>query len=193
MDIITDFNDPKLQQLLMNYGVGVLPTDTQYGLVGKALSVTVVEKIYALKGRSADKPLIILISELSDLDTFFVTLTKNEREFLEENWPAQLSAILSCNQPDLTYLHRGTNSLAFRLPDHPDLVQLIKTVGPLVAPSANLEREEPASTIKQAQDYFKDQVDFYVDGGALISPPSTLIQFVDHSIEIIREGAYSLR
>jgi len=82
--------------------------------------------------------------------------------------------------------------LAFRLPNKKDLINLIKKVGPLVAPSANIEGKPPAKTISQAKKYFGEKVDFYIDSGKISGPPSTLIEIKNNDIFIKREGAVKL-
>ena len=82
--------------------------------------------------------------------------------------------------------------MAFRLPDKKNLIDLIKKVGPLVAPSANPEDMSPAKNIKEARRYFGEAVDFYVDEGDLVSGPSTLVKILGDNIEVVREGAVKL-
>lgn len=179
--------------ILKKGGVGILPTDTIYGLVGSAFSESAVSRIYELKGRDKDKPLIILISEISDLEKFGVKIGGNTRDILKKYWPGKVSIILPCDKKEFEYLHRGANSLAFRLTDKADLISLIKQTGPIVAPSANLQNLEPAKNIEEAKEYFGDNVDFYIDGNELISEPSTLIKIENDEVVILRKGSVSLQ
>lgn len=92
------------------------------------------------------------------------------------------------------YLHRGTFSLALRLPKDENLIKILKKTGPLVAPSANIAGKEPAKTFAEAKKYFGEKVDFYVDKGKLKSTHSTLIKLnKEGKIEILRQGAIKLR
>ena len=104
-------------------------------------------------------------------------------------WPGKVSAILPCPSREFSYLHRGTKTLAFRLPKKGDLRELLKKTGPLAAPSANPEGLEPAKTVKEAKGYFGDAVDFYIDEGRLASLPSTLIAIENDRVVIKRQGA----
>lgn len=174
-------------------GVGVIPTDTLYGLVGRAQDKEAVERIYRLKGRQSDKPLIVLISSLDDLSKFKVKVDAKTKKVLEKYWPGKVSVILPCPNQEFEYLHRGTNTLAFRLPDYPELRDLIKKTGPLVAPSANPEGLSPAKNIKEAREYFGDEVDFYYAKGILKSLPSTLIEVRGGKIKVLREGAVKIK
>ena len=176
---------------LKNGGVGVIPTDTLYGLVGRADMKDTVGRIYKIKERSSEKPCIILISSLNDLEKFNVKISDEIRKILEKYWPGQVSVVLPTDDNNFDYLTRGTGSLAFRLPDNKKFQELIKKTGPLIAPSANPEGEEPARTIELAKQYFNDKVDFYIDGGELKGDSSTLIKFENGKIVVLRKGVVS--
>lgn len=174
--------DKQVADILKSGGIAVVATDTLYGLVGQALNRPAVERIYTVKGRSPAKPFIILISHQSQLELFGVQAVSQ----LNDYWPGPVSIILPCNRPDLKYLHRGTNDLAFRLPAKDDLRALIDQTGPLVAPSANPEGQPPATTITEAKAYFSNKVDVYADSGRVEGNPSKLIKITGGQIETLR-------
>ncbi len=175
----------EIARILRQGGVGVLATDTLYGVVGRALDERVVERIYELKSRRPEKPFIILIADFAGLEHFGIKLTEEEKRRLGEFWPGPVSVILPCADDRFAYLHRGTKSLAFRLPDKPELRELLRETGPLVAPSANPEGQPPATSIEEAKRYFADGVDFYLQGETG-TRPSRLIRLLDGDIEILR-------
>lgn len=180
-------NTGEITKILKSGAVGVLATDTLYGLVGSALNPETVEKIYELKQRNKNKPLIILISEIGDLEIFDVKLTSELKQKLREFWPGPVSVILPCSSEKFKYLHRGGNSLAFRLPNKPDLINLLKQTGPLVAPSANLENKRPAETVAEAKEYFGEQITFYQDSGKLSGKASIIVSLLEKESKIVRE------
>ncbi|MBI2018330.1 threonylcarbamoyl-AMP synthase [Candidatus Daviesbacteria bacterium] len=185
--------DKNISDLLTKGEVGVIPTDTIYGIVGSALNQETVERIYQLRKRAADKPFIILIPSIEDLKKFGIQLTEKQKEFLEKVWPNPVSVILPVKNEKFNYLHRGKNSLAFRMPKNEWLLDILKRVGPLVAPSANIEGQKPSETIDNAKQYFGDNVDFYMDGDRIESQPSTLIQLTSYgSYNILRQGTFQL-
>jgi L-threonylcarbamoyladenylate synthase len=143
--------------------IGVLKTDTLYGLVAPAGDATAVERVYQTKGRTPSKSPIILIASVEQLiDDYDETMLAH----MNELWPGKNSVILpSPHGPQ--WLTRGNASIAYRLPADERLRALLGKSGPLIAPSANPEGETPATTIQEAYDYFGDTVDFYVDGGAV--------------------------
>ncbi len=175
-------------QSLINGGIGVIPTDTIYGIVGSALNQDVVAKIYRLRKRNLKKPLIVLINDFSDLLKFGIKLNPEQETTLMQIWPGPISVILPCAKKSLEYLHRGTKSLAVRMPKTKTLRAILAQAGPLVAPSANFEGQAPATTVAEAKRYFKDSIDFYEDGGKKKIVPSTIIKFNKDKVEVVREG-----
>ncbi len=180
----------KLALLLKEGVIAVMPTDTIYGICTSAFEKKSVERIYELRRRNPQKPFIILISKIEDLKNFGIKLTKKEREFLEKTWPAKISVILEIREKNklkqLKYLHRGTKTLAFRLPKPKWLRKILEISGPLVAPSANWESYPPAKTINEAKKYFGNNV-IYFDKGKIAGKPSKIIKLKNGKIETIRK------
>lgn len=173
-------------EILEQGGVGVLATDTLYGIVGSALSSETVERIYALKQRNHTKPLIVLIAQVEDLEQFGVVLSEKLITQLKQYWPGPYSILLPVIDDQFEYIHRGTDQIAFRIPDKPELLQLLEQTGPLVAPSANMEGMPPAKTTQEARNYFGTDVDFYVDEGECNNKASTILSFDGDEIAIER-------
>lgn len=180
-------------KILKEGGIGVLATDTLYGLVGRALSLDTVERIYKVRRRDPDKPLIILIHAVEDLKLFGILPESSEALVAQKYWSGKISIILPCDNPDFGYLHRGTKTLAFRLPENLILQEILSETGPLVAPSANLEGLLPALIIDEAKGYFGTNVDFYLDGGIVEPEPSTIIKIEGNKASLIREGAVKVK
>ncbi len=162
--------------MLTHGSVGVSSTDTIYGVIGSALSEKVVEKIYKIKKRDENKPFIILINSPDDLPAFEINPSENLKNLLDDVWPGPVSVIIPCKSERFSYLHRGKESLAFRIPKPRWLRKLIRETGPLVAPSANKSGNPPAKTLEEAKMYFADEVDFYLDKGLTSENPSVLIE-----------------
>ncbi|MFA6050400.1 MAG: L-threonylcarbamoyladenylate synthase [Candidatus Paceibacterota bacterium] len=180
--------DKLVSDLIKRGEVGILPTDTIYGIVGSALNKKTVERIYKVRRRTPSKPLIILIGSFSDLTTLGI---KNPPlKILKTLWPAKITVILPVVSKKFEYLHRGTNTLAFRMPDSKSLLALLKKTGPIVAPSANPEGKSPAETVEEAAGYFGINADFYVDDGKMKGEPSTIVEIDKKGkISLVREGA----
>lgn len=175
-----------MKKALLNKKIGIILTDTIYGIVGLALDKDVVERIYKVKKRDIKKPMIILISSIEDLSNIFgINLNQKCINILKEFWPGNVSVILPCKK--FEHIHRGLNSIAFRLPNKKELIDLIKETGPLVATSANKEGKKPAQSIIEAKKCFHDEIDFYIDGGEPSKNPSILIKLKNEDeLEILR-------
>jgi len=183
-------------EILRRGGIGVLPTDTIYGVVGSALRPKTVERIYRLRRRNQKKPLLVLISSKFDVRKFGVRLDRRTSNILNKLWPGKVTVILPTSSKleakSLWYLHRGTYTVAFRLPATSSLRTLLKKTGPLVAPSANREGKPPARTVAQAKKYFGSRVDFYT-GGRCGKLPSTLIRIERGRPVVLRQGAVRVK
>jgi L-threonylcarbamoyladenylate synthase len=180
----------KAEDILKKDGVVVLPTDTLYGVVTRAFSKKAVEKLYKIKGRIENKPFILLINSYKDLDKFGLKIDKEHSVFLEKIWPGKVSVIFPCTLDKWHYIHRGVESIAFRMisPKNKNLFNLINKVGPLVAPSANKEGDKAAESILEAKKYFGDEVSLYINGGKRKFKSSTLVKFKNNNWVVLRQG-----
>ncbi len=187
-----------IANILKKDGVVVIPTDTLYGVVAKAMSPKAVERVYEIKSRDKGKPCIVLIASFDDLKKFGIDIEKPSgshwASFLHQMWPGKVSIVLPCGASDCRYLHRGTGSIAFRMVGHKNknLYNLIKDVGPLVAPSANPEGQAPAKTISEAKEYFGDTVDAYLSVGVRDTTVSTLVSLLGPKPKVLRHGSVDI-
>lgn len=192
--ILKDAADARQNALavLQRGGVVVMPTDTLYGLVANALDKNAVEKVFEIRRRDLNKAVIVLISDVSDIDQFHVNRSEVLDSFLSTVWPGPVSVVLPLANAGFEHLHRGTQTIAFRLPADSSLRAFLRRSGPLIAPSANLSGEPAATTIDEAEKYFGDTVGLYLDGGERQSAPSTLVEWTPHGVQVLRPGAVKL-
>ena len=168
--------------------VGIMPTDTVYGVVARAADRDAVTRLYWLKHRE-HKPGTLISADIDQL----VRLGFKRRYLVavERFWPGAVSVVIPC--PELEYLHQGVETLAVRIPADEELLAFLKQTGPLLTSSANQPGEPPANTLAEAKKYFGDAVDFYIDGGDLSGKqPSTIIRMVDDAVEVLRPGAVKI-
>ena len=169
--------------------VGIIPTDTVYGVAARASDQQAVANLYALKGRS-EKPGTIIAASIDQLVELGIPL--RYLRAVEQYWPNAISIIIPADA-SLAYLHLGKQSLALRVPADETTRRLLETTGPLLTSSANHPGETPAENLHQAQAYFGDQVDFYVDGGNRPDEAaSTVIRVIDDAVEVLRQGAVKI-
>ncbi len=182
---ILSISDNQLVTLIKNGGVGVLPTDTVYGLVCDAANPAAVAKLYALKHRE-QKPGTTIAADADQIIS--LGIAKDAVQSVERFWPGVSIELLWGEQG--MYLHQGTGRSAFRVVADESLRQFLQKTGPLLTSSANLPGQPPVNTLDEAHTYFGDSVDFYVDGGNLSGrQSSTLIRVVDGVVEVLRQGS----
>lgn len=184
MQIVKSLADPSVVAALRRGGIVVARTDTIYGILASADDEGAVRRVYTLKHRSEAKSPIVLIQNTIQL---YDTPSPAIAEVCRSHWPGKTSIILpSTKAPE--WIRRENHSVAYRIPDHPELQQLIAATGPLIAPSANHEDAVPATSVAQAVEYFGDAVDIYVDGGQVTdNTPSQLLRVdVDGKVERLR-------
>ena len=159
--------------LLKSGGVAVIRTDTLYGIVAAAGNKDAVERVYAIKHRNPQKSCIILIDGPSSAYSHTDELELDVREHHQVP-----TSFLIDGRGAPEWLLRQNEELAYRVPASADLRALLKQTGPLIAPSANPEGLPPAMTVDEAQRYFGESVDIYVDGGEVPvdTPPSRLLR-----------------
>lgn len=188
--IFSSLNNPQIVQLLSQGAVGVIPTDTVYGLVAHAQSRSAVERLYSLKPRELAPGTIAgaSIKQFSELGLDTSSLAK-----IHHLWPASLSVVIDAQASPL-YLRQTRTTLPVRIPDFAEIIQLLEQTGPLMTTSANTSGSPTSTSVQMAIDYFGDQVDFYVDGGDLGGRlPSTIVGFDDNEeIVVYRKGAVAI-
>jgi L-threonylcarbamoyladenylate synthase len=168
--------------------VGILPTDTLYGVVCKAINEEAAKRLYELKDREK-KPGTVVAADIDQL----IELGFKARylKAVEHYWPGPISVVIPTYE--LAYLHQGVGSVVVRISADTKLNALLNQTGPLLTSSANLPGKIPASTIQEAKEYFNDTIDFYVDGGDLSArQPSTIIRVVDDVVDVLREGSVKI-
>jgi L-threonylcarbamoyladenylate synthase len=188
--MMTLCDDAAATARLLEGGVGVMPTDTVYGLVARAHDPAAVARLYALKKRE-HKPGTVIAASIEQL----IALGVEERYLrrVEQWWPASLSVETPLG-PHLAYMHQETGREGLRVVADERMRRILEQTGPLVTSSANQPGEPSSNTIEEAYAYFGETVDFYVDGGDLSGrAPSTLIALSeDGEITVIRAGAVNI-
>lgn len=175
----------KCVDVLLSGGIAVILTDTVYGIVARAAGEKAVKRLYKLKNRVVDNPGPIIASNIDQLVE--LGIKRRYLKAVEQFWPGPISIEIPHNTE---YLNLGTGRQAFRVVADKNLMELLDKTGPLLTTSANQTKKPPAVNIKEAEAYFGDQVDLYVDGGDLSGrPASTIIRIVDDAIEVVRQGA----
>jgi tRNA threonylcarbamoyl adenosine modification protein (Sua5/YciO/YrdC/YwlC family) len=171
-------------------GLVVVPTDTVYGLAADAFTAGATARVFALKRRSRELPLPILVSRPRQAWALSSSVPAGAPALAEEFWPGALTMILPMASDLAWDLGDAKGSIAVRIPDHADLIALLEMAGPLAVTSANLSGEPTPPTIDGVRARLGDAVAVYVDGGPAPGElPSTIVDLTAEQPRIVREGA----
>lgn len=178
-----------IKHMIAGGSVGVLPTDTVYGLVARADNQAAVERLYALK-RRASQPGTLIAANTDQLAQ--LGFDPSDLAIAQNYWPNPVSVVLDARNV-ANYLKHDLTSLAVRIPARDDLRELLEATGPLMTTSANPVKKPTAETIQQAQRYFGDLVDFYIDNGDISGDTaSTIVGFAPNgSLIVYRQGIHT--
>lgn len=171
-------------------GVVAFPTETVYGLGAAAVNVAAVRRVFAVKGRPADHPLIVHIAGVDALDDWARAIPDAARELARICWPGPLTLVLPRRSHVSDTVTGGQDSVALRIPAHPLALQLITVAGALVAPSANRFGRISPTTARHVADELGDSIDLVVDGGpCTVGVESTIISLLGVQPVLLRPGA----
>jgi L-threonylcarbamoyladenylate synthase len=173
--------------------VVAFPTETYYGLGVDALDASALERLFALKGRGADKASALLVANLAMFAELCAEVPARARELATRHWPGALTIALPA-RPGLPPAIVSDGCVAARVSSHPLAAALVAAVRrPLTATSANPAGAVPARTPAEVARYFPDQRLCLVDGG--VTPggmPSTLVRIRGGRVEVLRQGAVEI-
>ena len=174
------------------------PTETVYGLGADATNQSAVKRIYQVKGRPIDHPLIVHVSSINGMSAWAKDIPTYATELARTFWPGPMTLILRRNRLAGDFITGGQESVAIRVPSHPvsmALLQNFETLGGLgvAAPSANrFGQVSPTSSFDVAEEIgkFLEAEDIILDGGRSdIGIESTIIDCMNSSPVVLRPGA----
>lgn len=163
----------------------LLPTETVYGLLCRWDDKVAIERIYELKGREKAKPLALFADSVETLKKFDLYLNKNAEKLAEKLCPGALTIVVPTPAGE---------TLGFRIPDHPFVLDLLRKIGyPLASTSANRSGEANALDVDAALAMLDGEPDVVIDGGAIPSDrqASTVVIALDNELKILRQGPIS--
>jgi len=170
-----------------------MPTETVYGLAANALDEDAVRKIFAAKGRPADNPLIVHISNFEMIRPLVTEIPELAYKCAELFWPGPLTMIMPKSDIIPTVTSGGLDTVGIRMPSHKGARALIDACGfPIAAPSANLSGSPSPTTAAHVMNDMNGRIPAIVDGGfSAVGVESTVISFEGDAIRILRPGFIS--
>lgn len=181
-------------EILKRDGVVAFPTETVYGLGARLFSEKAVKKIYALKGRPADNPLIVHIADRSQLHLLARRFPPEAKKLMEIFWPGPLTLILERASVVPKSVTAGLETVAVRMPNHPVALELIRGLGePIAAPSANLSGRPSPTRYQDVVRELGNKVDLILDGGKTARGiESTVVDMTQIPPRLLRPGFVTL-
>lgn len=178
-------------ELIRQGGLVAFPTETVYGLGASAFCTEAVERIFQAKGRPADNPLIVHISDLAQLDDIVSRVPEAARMLIERFWPGPLTLVMPKKPQIPNAVTAGLSTVAVRFPQHPAAQALISMAGvPIAAPSANTSGRPSPTTAGHVIDDLFGKIDAVIDGGSCCFGLESTV--VDVSVEtpvLLRPGS----
>ena len=181
------------QKVLKGGGVIAFPTDTFYGLGANPYNTKAVDKIYSIKGRDPEKPLLLLIDSILKLDDLAEEISEASAKLIESFWPGPLTILF---KPKHTIPKNITTGLiGIRQPGNSITRKILAGLNyPLTAPSANISGEDPTTTAEQVKDRLGNKVNLILDAGICRGgEPSTLVDTTQTPVRLVRAGAINFK
>ncbi|EGX28278.1 Sua5/YciO/YrdC/YwlC family protein [Candidatus Arthromitus sp. SFB-mouse-NYU] len=191
--IVDFYNDKKEYNLcieaLRNSEIIVFPTETVYGIGANALDKNAVLKIFDIKRRERDNPLIVHIAD-KEISRYAKNIGYGAYKLIDKFWPGPLTIILEKKEIMPYETTGGLDTVALRMPNHQIALDLIEKSGfPIAAPSANISGKPSGTSAKRCFDDLNGKVSFIIDGmQSYIGLESTVISMVNDEAVVLRPG-----
>lgn len=174
---------------LINSGdVVAFPTETVYGLGADARNPDAIKKVFEIKGRPSDNPLIIHIASRESVKDFAIEIPEAAEKLMDTFWPGPLTLIFKKKPEVLDIITGGLSTVALRWPSHPISQNLIAQTGPLVAPSANTSGSPSPTKPEHVLNDFGDDFPVIPAGETQIGLESTVLDISEEPFKIYRPG-----
>ena len=195
---IISVNDPDYAAYAGNVirggGVVAIPTETYYGLAANPFNERALKKIYKIKRRPEDKPILILIERTEQLSLFVENTPTEYLPLIEKWWPGPLTLVFQALSNVSEILTGNTGTVGIRMTSSMIAKEICRASGsPVTATSANLSGNKPAANVIDIRDAFGDELDLIVDGGVSdVMIGSTIVGLGCNGPYVIRKGILDL-
>ena len=183
----------KIKRVLNLGGVIAFPTDTFYGLGANPFHKKALSRIFKIKQRPEDKPLLVLISTIHQVSILALEINPTAKILIKKLWPGPLTILFSAHPHLPTQLTANTGKIGIRQPGNEQVRKLLAGIGyPITATSANISGSANATNAEEVQETLGSQVDLIIDGGPATSgKESTVLDVALSPPLIVRNGAMS--
>lgn len=181
-------------KVLKEGGLVAFPTETVYGLGCNALDEEAITKIFEVKGRPGDNPLIIHISAIEMLDALVKDYSGIVKKVISKFWPGPLTIVFKSSELVPSIVSAGLDTVAVRMPSNAIAQKLIEIAGvPIAAPSANLSGKPSPTSAKHVIDDLSGKIECIIDGGDCeVGLESTVLDMSADQPTILRPGGITI-
>jgi len=174
-------------------GVVVFPTRNLYGLAADAFNPRAVQRIFRIKRRRPDKPLLVLIKSRETVTMLADAVPAAASILMDFFWPGKITIVIPAGPSIHSTLTGGTGKIGLRIPGHPVAAALVKAVDhPVTGTSANISGNDGCSTVADLDPEIAKAADLILDAGRLTpGRGSTVVDACKDGVRILREGAIS--
>lgn len=186
----TGKNFERAVSVLRRGGLVAFPTESWYGLAVDPLNDRALDRLYAVKRRPVDKPILVLVEGIEQLGLLAERIPEPYPVLMERFWPGPLTLVFPANSGLPGQLTAGTGTLAIRCPSHPVAIELVARFGrPITGTSANISAQRPHKTAQGVVESLGEDVDMILDGGTTPGRKgSTIVAFKKTKLVCVREG-----
>lgn len=170
------------------------PTETVYGLGADGLNEEAVKKIFQVKGRPQDNPLILHIENMEMLKELVEGDLSKAKDLIDKFWPGPLTLVLKKSKIVPEIITAGLDTVAIRMPNNEIALEIIKISNrPIAAPSANISGRPSPTDAKTCMEDLEGKIPLIIDGGnTLVGLESTVLDITGEVPTILRPGAITL-
>lgn len=178
------------KKTILSGGLVAFPTESFYGLGVNSLDQKAIRRLFQVKKRRSNQPILILLPSLESLDQYALNIPGTAYKLIERFWPGGLTLIFQAAPGISPLLTAGTGKIGIRLSGHPVAAALVKAVGlPLTATSANLSGRPPCSGADEVLKSLGQSIDIILDGGRTTGKiGSTLMDVTVDPPQVLRQG-----
>jgi len=192
IDPVTPASDPiaKAGKILQKNGIVIFPAKCLYGIAANALDEIAIKKVFHLKQRPWDNPILVLIPDQKMLPDLVTSISRQASKLMDAFWPGNITLVFEAKKHISGFLTAGTYKIGIRIPSHPVAKALVEQINfPITGTSANLSGQDGCNTIDQLSSEIIDHADLVLDAGSLKGGlGSTIVDVTTSPVIIIREG-----
>ncbi len=185
----------KAGKVIQDNGVVIFPAQCLYGVAANALNKKAIEKVFHLKQRSLNNPILILISNKNILLDLVTTISESAIKLMNAFWPGNLTLVFEAKDHISQLLTANTGKIGIRIPVHPVAKALVESVKfPITGTSANLSGDKGCCQADKLVPSIIGHADMVLDAGILKGGAgSTIVDTSESNINILREGRISMK